>query len=91
MPGLSLKTRAHRMRVSLLRSRARTVLVTPSSSLRAVIPARQRAIHKKVLFLAHADRNWHTGIHQWFQSIISLLAGWLDNPVFWIDNYRGKV
>src|ERR1017187_4464571 len=49
---------------SRLQTQARTVLVTPSSSLRVVIPARQRAIHKKVLFLAHVDLNWHTRVHQ---------------------------
>jgi transposase-like protein len=47
-----------------LTPKKRTVLVTPSSSLRVVIPAKQRAIHKKVLFLVHADLNWHTRVHQ---------------------------
>jgi len=43
--------------------------------LRVVIPARQRAIHRKVRVRAQADRNWHTSFQQWFQSMSGLAQG----------------
>src|ERR1017187_8986509 len=73
------------------RSRARTLLVTPSRSLRVENPVRQRDIHRKVRVRAQADRNSHTRFHQWRQSMSGLLAGWLDVSVFGLDNCPGTV
>ena len=55
--------------------------MTPRRSLRAVIPARQKAMHRQVRVRAQADRIWHPSFHQWFQSMSGLLAGGLDIPV----------
>jgi hypothetical protein len=55
------------------------------------IPARQRAIHRKVRVRAQADRNWHTRFHHWFQSMSGLLAGRLDVSVSGVDNRPGVV
>src|ERR1039458_2359099 len=67
------------------------MLVTPSRSLRVENPARQRDIHRKVRERAQAERNSHTRFHQSYQSMSGLLAGWLDDWDFGLDNCRGTV
>src|ERR1039457_6948122 len=73
------------------RPRARTMLVTPSRSLRVENPARQRDIHRKVRERAQAERNSHTRFHQSYQSMSGLLAGWFEDSVFGLDNCPGIV
>ena len=51
------------------RPRARNDAGAPSRSLRTVIPAKQRDLHRKVLVRAQADRYSHVRFHQWFQSM----------------------
>src|ERR1035437_1826573 len=51
----------------------------------------QRDIHRKVRERAQAERNSHTRFHQSYQSMSGLLAGWLDDWDFGLDNCPGKV
>src|ERR1039458_10183923 len=60
-------------------------------SLRVENPARQRDIHRKVRERAQAERNSHTRFHQSYQSMSGLLAGWLDDWDFGLDNCPEKV
>lgn len=49
------------------------MLVTPSRSMRTVIPARQTIIHRKVRVRAHEPRSWLASFHHFPHSIGFLL------------------